>query len=566
MRKIILFLIVFLIFSPVASARTFQYITDWYLKDFQTEIVVNKDSTLSITEKIDADCGPLTHKYGIFRILPTQIKTTEGTIKTPIELISITDFDGNPLKYTTIKNNTDHTITWKIGDPDVAVAGDNFYKIKYKVKNAIRFNNSNFDELYWNLNGNFWDIETDSFVAAIIFPEEVTEQNSQVDYYTGYLGEKNKNLAEYQWIDRNVLQFNSTATLLKQQGITASITFPKNIFTPYKPSFSEKYGAYFWFLLPLIVFLACFLLWNKYGKDPHLHKTIIPEFEIPENLSPMQMGMLVSSGRFNTRFISATIIDLATRGLVSIEQIKEKVIVFSKKDFRLKRLHPQNTLLSKIENSILDMIFEGGEEIFLSDLKKEFYKNIPQLRKAAKNDLTEKGLVTKKGLVFQAIFLTSAIIIFAVPFFFHFVSLALWISAGILLIFSFIMPRRTEKGAELNWRIKGFKLYMKTAEQYRQRFFEKENIFEKLLPYAMIFNMTKEWVKKMRDIYGADYFQAHIPVWYIGMTAGGFDVDSFASEINSLAASISSNVGGPSGAGGAGGAGGGGGGGGGGGW
>jgi uncharacterized membrane protein len=129
------------------------------------------------------------------------------------------------------------------------------------------------------------------------------------------------------------------------------------------------------------------------------------------------------------------------------------------------------------------------------------------------------------------------------------------------------MPKRTLKGAELNWRVKGFKLYMKTAEQYRQQFFEKENIFEKLLPYAMIFNMTKEWVKKMRDIYGEDYFKTHVPAWYVGtIAAGGFDIDSFASHVDSLSSSISSNVGGPSGAGGAGGAGGGGGGGGGGGW
>ena len=53
-----------------------------------------------------------------------------------------------------------------------------------------------------------------------------------------------------------------------------------------------------------------------------------------------------------------------------------------------------------------------------------------------------------------------------------------------------------KKGAELLWRIKGFKLYMETAEKYRQQFYEKENIFEKLLPYAMVFGMTEIWVKK----------------------------------------------------------------------
>jgi uncharacterized membrane protein len=562
-----IFIIVCLFFiAPNSLAR--EYVSDWYIKDFQSEIIVNKDSSLTITEKIVADCGDLPDKHGIFRIIPTQIKTTEGTIQNPIELIGITDFNDNSVKYTTIKSAKNHTITWKIGDPNITVQGENYYKIKYRVKNAVRFGNSDFDELYWNLNGNFWDIETDYFLARIFFPDEVKKENSQVDYYTGYLGEKGKGLAQYRWVDENVLEFYSTKTLAKQQGITVSVTFPKNIFTPYEPSFYEQYGIYFWYLIPFLVFVICFMVWKKYGDDPSIKKTIIPEFEIPENFTPMQMGMLVSNGMFNTKFISATIIDLAVRGFISIEETKDKVILFSKKDFRLKRLHPQNALLSIIENSLLDMIFGGGDTIYLSDLKKTFYKHIPEIRKSAKNELIEKELITKKGLIFQILFMIIGFLLLSagVPAI-YFVGFSIIISGAIIVIFSFIMPKRTLKGAELNWRVKGFKLYMKTAEQYRQQFFEKENIFEKLLPYAMIFNMTKEWVKKMRDIYGEDYFKTHVPAWYVGtIAAGGFDIDSFASHVDSLSSSISSNVGGPSGAGGAGGAGGGGGGGGGGGW
>jgi Predicted membrane protein (DUF2207). len=84
------------------------------------------------------------------------------------------------------------------------------------------------------------------------------------------------------------------------------------------------------------------------------------------------------------------------------------------------------------------------------------------------------------------------------------------------------MPKRTLKGAELNWRVKGFKLYMETAEKYRAQFNEKENIFEKFLPYAMVFGMTKLWIKKMEKIYGKEYFASYHPVWYAGNFAAGF--------------------------------------------
>ena len=93
----------YFLLPSVSFAREYAYYL--YLKNFETEIVVNKDSSLLVTEKITADFNSLPDKHGIFRILPTQTRTTEKTVKTPVELISITDFNGQPLRYSTIKNS-----------------------------------------------------------------------------------------------------------------------------------------------------------------------------------------------------------------------------------------------------------------------------------------------------------------------------------------------------------------------------------------------------------------------------------------------------------------------------
>lgn len=124
--------------------------------------------------------------------------------------------------------------------------------------------------------------------------------------------------------------------------------------------------------------------------------------------------------------------------------------------------------------------------------------------------------------------------------------------------------------------IKGFKLYMDTAEKYRQKFNEKENIvpagrqvFEKFLPYAIMFGITKEWTKKMRRIYGEEYFNHYHPIWFVGPNFASFNADSLASEISSMSSHMSSTISSSpssSGSGGGGFSGGGGGGGGGGGW
>ena len=89
---------------------------------------------------------------------------------------------------------------------------------------------------------------------------------------------------------------------------------------------------------------------------------------------------------------------------------------------------------------------------------------------------------------------------------------------------------------------------------------QKLALYEKLLPYAVVFGQEKEWSQQLAVLYTA--VGATGPYWYYG--TGAFDASSFSSGIGSLsaAASSSSSTGGSSGGGSAGGGGGGGGGGG----
>lgn len=556
-------------YTGIVFAR--ENVNNWYIQDFISQIRVNTDSTLDITETITADCGNAVGKHGIFRILPTSATIDGIKVSIPVELVSITDQNGKDWKYTQTKNAD--TVTWQIGDADVTVSGVNIYRIQYRVKNTIRFGNPKFDELYWNLNGNFWDLQADHFKAEIIFPESVNSQNATVDYYTGTLGSKSKDLATYRWKTPNILEFESTQMLDFREGITVSVIFPKNIFTPYQPTPWEKYGAYAFLLIPLVVLLVCYILWSKYGDDPEVEKSVIAEYESPGNLSPIEIGILRRSGAFDNKLITAEIVYFATRGLLTITETHEKILFFDTKDYDLVRQeNPEaEQSLNAAQKHILDNIFSGEKTKKLSSLKNSFYTHLPEIKKSAKKILQDKGLVVFTGLHLANAFRIVAVIMIVVSF----ISIenspvafaSLFLSAIILIIFSFIMPKRTQAGAELNWKIDGFKLFMETVDKDRAAFYEKENIFEKFLPYAIIFGITKEWVKRMKEIYGEEFYASHVPAWYSGGT-GAFDADSFSSAITSLSDSIAANTSAPSssGSGGSGGSGGGGGGGGGGGW
>ncbi|MCL5794858.1 MAG: DUF2207 domain-containing protein [Patescibacteria group bacterium] len=571
MQKTIIHIFILILLLIFPKNTLAQSNSDWYLQDFQSEIIVNTDSSLTITEKITADADNLTGKHGIYRVLPTRYKKTSTEyVNTPIKLISITDFSDNPLKYQEKKDFYNHTISWQIGDVKKEVQGVNYYKIKYTVQNVIRFDNSNFDEFYWNLNGNFWQIKTDKFTANIIFPSNINSSNSSISYYTGQLGQTSQDLAKYSWISPSTLKFVSTTTLQPQEGITASVTFPKNIFTPYKPSFWEKYSQMSYFLIPFIILIISFLLWKKFGRDPKLNRTIVPEFSIPNNLSPLEMGVVISDGSLKNSYISAQIIYLAVNKIIKIEQINKKSF-FGHNDYKLILLSNKKT--SSQDKLLINALFSGKKEILLSNLRNVFYSNIPQISQSINNELTRQRLIEPRSKIFQIIFLILAFVSLALIFVMFALSpyagFSAFLSSIIFLIFSYLLKQRTKKGTELMLKINGFKLYMETAEKYRQKFNEKEGIFEKFLPYAMIFGITRLWIEKIKAIYGEDYFTRYYPYWFVGYSFGHFDVDSINQTINSLSNSmnsaISSNPSG-SGAGGGGFSGGGGGGGGGGGW
>lgn len=472
---LLIFSLGLLCFPSFSFARV--TLTDWYIQDFDSKIVVNKDSSLDITETIKADCGNLPDKHGIFRILPTQVNISGKKIQMPVELISISNEKGKDYKYDTTKDFNNGTVTWKIGDANKTVQGVNTYIIKYKVENTIRFGNPAFDELYWNLNGNFWTIQTDKFHASIVFPNEINKQNATVEYYTGLANSKEKSLATYAWTSSNVLEISSNETLQEGSGITASITFPKNIIAPYAPSLWKTYGEYLFFLIPLIAFIACFLLWKKYGEDPKVDRAIIAEYAPPADLSPIEMGTLMKSGGFENSFITAEIIWLATRGLIVIKEIEEKVLFFSTKDHELTQKHDANVelTLNGAQQKILQAVFVAGAVIKLSSLKNKFYTNIKGIQEVAKKSLVKKKLIQDAGIsigfamkVASPFLLWPAFILLNNSIILGF---SLIVSAVIVFIFGFIMPRRTPKGAELNWQIEGFKLFMETVDKDRAAFY-----------------------------------------------------------------------------------------------
>jgi uncharacterized membrane protein len=97
------------------------------------------------------------------------------------------------------------------------------------------------------------------------------------------------------------------------------------------------------------------------------------------------------------------------------------------------------------------------------------------------------------------------------------------------------MTQRTATGREVLQHTLGFRLYMTTAEKYRQQFAAKADIFTQLLPYAIVFGCVSMWAKAFE---GIDTSATN--AWYVG--TGPFQAAALSSSLQSMNANISSAI------------------------
>jgi uncharacterized membrane protein YgcG len=239
-----------------------------------------------------------------------------------------------------------------------------------------------------------------------------------------------------------------------------------------------------------------------------------------------------------------------------------------------------------------------GQEVKLADLKNKAYKEVEIMAKNIPKKLFEQGYFTsnpqsafstylKPCLALALFFIAVAIFFILIGFltfpggFFLAVLLPLGFSLIVFnLLASVIMPAKSAQGTEAKEYLLGLKEYIKLAEADRLKYLQtpegakeygnasenstKIKLFEKLLPYAIIFGLEVEWVNSFKDIYSQppDWYQGNWSTFNTGLLLGSINGFTEASSV-SFAAPGSS---GGSGFGGGGFSGGGGGGGGGGGW
>ncbi len=544
------------------------------IDSFMADIAVQADGTVSVTETIVADFTEQLH--GIYRDIPVAYAKSDGSRQyTTVLVEDITDADGSHVPYETTLNRSYLRI--KIGDADRYVVGQQTYIIHYSAHGVIG-SFSDHDELYWNATGNAWEVPIRAASAKLSVVGTAPELTR---CFVGSSGSTTPCVVQK---DVRTATYTAGRSLAIGEGLTIVGTFAKGtvpILSVEEPLslFTTKAFGYIGLGFLLLFIPAAFVLlrlWWLKGRDEYYqrkslndpltteiirplfgsYEPIVAEYDAPASLRPAEIGVLLDE-RADPEDISATVVDLAVRGYLKIEEVERQGIL-SSNSYRLIRTDKTAEDLLPYENLLLTKLFADSSSVLLSDLKEDFYTETEAVKQELYEEVTRKKLFAgnpeevRSHYKLFAFILLIVIAVYVAVFYGTFLdpgaghSIGYWIAFGTgvgaavtaiaLMALASQMPKRTAYGRDMYRQALGYKLFVSGTEKYRQPFFEKENIFMQVLPYAIVFGVTERLARAMQEM----QIEPNVGSWYVGIHT--FNMLTFSSAMTDLSASLSTSL------------------------
>ena len=502
-----------------------------------TQVHIDAEGKSVVTEKVT--CVFSGEYHGIYRVIPIEYpgpKSTNFTLY--LKILNVTDESGAALRYEV--SNTSDGRRLKIYIPN-ATDATREVDIYYSVKNAIR-HFADYDEFYWNVTGNDWPVPIDHAEAHVTLPEKAADAGLRAQAFTGMYGATEQEASAK--VERNRVDFETTNPLAMRAGMTVDIYIPKGIIR--EPSVLTRL---FWFVgsnpilfLPVFAFAVMYGMWSVKGRDPNPGMSVAPMYEPPVKMSPAECGALLGD-EVHPRDITSTVVDLAVRGFLRIEETQEKHIFTSSSDyiFHLLKGRTEWQSLASHEQTLLEGMFTGeaGETCTLSSLRNHFYTSIPVMKGYIESSLNQKGMYGLDPDSAHGYALVGALLI-AGPFValqwagivnfalsMSLLILCVILSAIIFFVFARIMPAKSLLGARTVVGIQGFQEFMNRVEGDKLRTMPS-NTFEKYLPYAMALGVEEHWAHAFNGIVQQP------PTWYTGQYPGTFNPMVFTQSIRTM--------------------------------
>ncbi|TES96311.1 DUF2207 domain-containing protein, partial [Patescibacteria group bacterium] len=499
----------------------------WYFERFDVDIQINEDSNFLVQETQIFNFTGNFHfvtrnilKRRLDKITNVQVLEEDGT---PLKNATYTVDEDNDYVYIRVDFNlTDITKTWLF---------------RYQVLGGIGYFDT-YDELYWNAVSSEREVKIKESTVKVTLPTKVPKEEMKQDLFT------EAEESSFKILDQRTFLWEAN-DLPAYSNLTLVCGWPKGyVFEPFTKSKEFRLIIeVIAFAIVIVTFVLMLILWLTKGRDRGLRKTIVAQYEPPDKLLPAEMGVLLKE-KFEARFITATLINLAVNGYLKIIEKEKKGWIGKGKSYTLEKLKSSQSL-SGYQKKIFEAIFGSKKKVRLDELKNKFYREIEDIKEELRSNIARRGYFVaapwkvRTTYYLLAVFLgVIGIGLIFMDFLGHgWLSLSFVTSGMIVFLFGRKMPARTKVGSRAYEHVLGFKEYLHTAERFRLKVMTPET-FEKFLPYAIILNVEKQWARRFENIY-----QDRSPSWYVSSSRGfsayalTISLGSFSNNFSATAAS-----------------------------
>ncbi|KAB7743360.1 DUF2207 domain-containing protein [Nostocoides sp. F2B08] len=557
---------------------------------FDVTFEVAEDGSVLVTERITWEFPGDEARRGIERLVTTSVGYQESdevyrryrisdiTASSPTgapDDVGVTDFGA--------------TTRIRVGDPNRTVSGTQDYVVSYRLAKVVNDIGDGTAELYYNLIAPSNNSVYQGIRASVTGPAPAT----RTACFVGELGATEECTHE-----TGAISTFSSPDVGPGEGVTIVLSFPREAFGDLTPDLvpydsTDGFGPDSQSSLPpatqralggLLVGAGVLLpvgaaalmgalvhtrgrdewyagltpgLTPGHGEDAPVRRggtpSVVVQFHPPEGVQPGLVGTIVDE-QADTVDVSATIVDLAVRGFLKIEEV-QKGGLFGRDDWELTWLTPPPDAkpLTAYENALMDGIFASGSPVRLSALREKFRPTLDLVQRRMYSEVVDRGWFRRSPDVMRqswqslgAVMCGGAILLGFLAFgpiarlldntglpFPPFLALVvgLFIAGLIVIALGRRMASRTADGSAVLAQSLGFRRYMETAEANQIRWEEAEQIFSRFLPYAIVFGIAEKWATTFEEVAQAAAAAGHsvvLPTWYIGSGSYG----SMASSMN----------------------------------
>ena len=528
-----------------ASAAQRADVDDFTIDSFDADYLLGRDadgrSTLRTVERIVAVFPEYDQNRGIIRDLPRHYLDHD----TQIEVVSVTDGAGTPRAFTTEPYGEDFLSVIIAVPQGSFVHGAQTYVIEYTQHDVTgAFANTGVDEFYWDVNGTGWSQPFGRVSARLtIAPELVPAMSGGLACYRGYSGSGERcEIASA----GGVIEVEEHE-LRPYENVTIAVGFTPGTFSGPPVPFLQRvplllYGG----LASLVGAIAAIIaIIARSRRQPRTGRAIIAQYEPPEGLDVAVAAQLL---RVPRRTMTAMLLDLAVRR-------------------RLRLLHDEPTGLygaqsvtdeglSPIDHVAYARIFRDakpGATVWFTPQDTRLGDAGVALQSMARSQLQQAGFEERTRPRTVGLVVLLAILALVLPVLHAIVmgdtglTIVLTVVGGNALVWVLLLAlgaimmlrRRTPASAPITEHLMGLREYIRLAEAVRIRMLQSASgaevdehrivqVYERLLPYAVLFGMEREWQAEL-----AKYYRESTPEWSAGSSSHLLSIAAFGAAVAS---------------------------------